>query len=172
MDGLSTGVTLVMLALFGTMVAVSFTYPSDARFMPLVIGLPAIGLCLLQLMLDILKARRRHTINTSTAQRDRPRKSVVLVEADELGPLTFAAEVRIWLYFVGFIGSVLLFGFILSALVLVTLYLWREADVRLRNALIAAGVFTLALHLMFHELLSFRLHEGVVTEYIMDTLGG
>lgn len=172
MDRLSTGVTLVMLTLFSVMVAVSFTYPADARFMPQVIGFPAIGLCLLQLALDLLGARKSRRFTAPRAGSGLAPKGVAMVEADELGPLTFAAEVRIWLYFLGFIGGVLLFGFILSAPVLVTLYLWREARVRLRNALAAAAVFTLAMHLMFHELLTFRLHEGFVTETILDAVGG
>ena len=44
--------TLVMLTIFTVMVGVASPYPGDARFMPFVVGIPAIGLCLLQLFLD------------------------------------------------------------------------------------------------------------------------
>ncbi len=37
---------LVMLAIFVVMVGIALQYPPQARFMPLVIGLPAIALCL------------------------------------------------------------------------------------------------------------------------------
>ena len=49
--------TLLMLAIFTSMVIVASRYPAGARFMPFVLGFPAIALCLLQLFLD---ARERH----------------------------------------------------------------------------------------------------------------
>ena len=39
------------------MVAISSTYPAGARFMTFVIGIPAVVLCVLQLVLDIREAR-------------------------------------------------------------------------------------------------------------------
>ena len=43
---------LIMLAIFCAFVAIASGYPADARFMPFVVGIPAIGLCLLQIALD------------------------------------------------------------------------------------------------------------------------
>ena len=59
MNRLSAGVTLFMLAVFVTMVAIAATYTEKARFMPFVVGIPGIGLCLLQLVLEFRLARRK-----------------------------------------------------------------------------------------------------------------
>ena len=58
MKSIPAPMTLLMLAIFTTMVGVASTYPPGARFMPFTIGIPAIALCLLQLALDLY--RRRH----------------------------------------------------------------------------------------------------------------
>ena len=39
------------------MVGVASTYPPAARFMPFIVGIPAIALCLLQLALDLYRRR-------------------------------------------------------------------------------------------------------------------
>src|SRR3954468_15638306 len=52
--------TLLMLVIFTGMVIIASRYPAGARFMPFVLGFPAIALCLLQLFLD---ARERHRAN-------------------------------------------------------------------------------------------------------------
>ena len=53
MNRSSLVMTLVMLTIFAVMVFIASGYPANARFMPFVVGIPAIGLCLLQLLLDI-----------------------------------------------------------------------------------------------------------------------
>ena len=45
MKSANSVMTIVMLAIFVTMVAVSSSYPEGARFMPFVIGIPGIVLC-------------------------------------------------------------------------------------------------------------------------------
>ena len=52
--------TLVMLVIFVTLVWIATGYPANSRFMPFVVGIPAIGLCLLQLVLDA-RGHRRET---------------------------------------------------------------------------------------------------------------
>lgn len=152
-----TLVTVTMLAIFSTMVAVASTYPPGARFMPYVIGVPSIGLCLLQLAADIRRSRQfRHA-------------PVAPAEPDE-EPVSVETELVTWAYFLVFVCAVLLFGFLVSAPFLITLYLWREAMVRPVYALVAGCGFTLALHLMFERLLTFRLHQGFVTEWVLDRL--
>ena len=43
----------VMLAIFVVMVGIATQYPPQARFMPLVVGIPGVALCLLQLFLEL-----------------------------------------------------------------------------------------------------------------------
>ena len=57
MKSIPAPMTLVMLAIFTAMVGVATTYPPAARFMPFVVGIPAIALCLLQLALDLYRRR-------------------------------------------------------------------------------------------------------------------
>lgn len=153
-----TLVTVVMLAIFVAMVGMASTYPAGARFMPYVIGLPAIGLCLLQLALDLRRMRRPQAARATEAPGETS-------DAEE-GTPDPVAEVKTWAYFVVFVAGVLLFGFLPCIPVLVTLYLWREAQVRLLTAAISAAGFTLLVHLMFERVLRFRLHEGFALDWL------
>lgn len=162
MTRFSTGVTLVMLAIFTAMVVTALGFPRNARFMPLVVGIPAIGLCLLQLLLDLRAARRARA-----PRRPIPQEG----EESDFGPGTRGAEVRSWLWLLGFLGGVLLFGFLLAAPLLIASYLRREAGVRWGRALLAAGVAAGLLHLLFQEALGFRLFEGFLGREIWDALG-
>ncbi len=56
MNNFSTWLTAIMLLIFATMVGIATQYPADARFMPFVVGIPGIALCLLQLALDAVRA--------------------------------------------------------------------------------------------------------------------
>ena len=53
--------TLAMLGIFVVLVFIASGYPPNARFMPFVVGVPAIGLCILQLVLD--QRGRRTTLD-------------------------------------------------------------------------------------------------------------
>ena len=57
-DNFSTWLTLIMLVIFTTMVLISLGYPAGARFMPLVVGIPGILLCLGQLVMDWFASHR------------------------------------------------------------------------------------------------------------------
>src|SRR4051812_10082246 len=52
----------VMCAIFVTMVTIALGYPSQARFMPLVVGLPGIGLTLFELIKEVRRALRPDTV--------------------------------------------------------------------------------------------------------------
>jgi hypothetical protein len=176
----STAVTVAMLAIFTTMVAIAATYPEKARFMPFVIGIPGIGLCLLQLAIDLRGARRTGIAGAvpESARDRRPAPGVTLPSEGPasvagqaaLGAPTVASEIRTWAYFVAFIGGVLLFGFHVAVPILVAVYLRLEARLSALVAGLAAAGFTLAVYLMFERLLEFRLHEGFLTERLIDAL--
>jgi hypothetical protein len=180
MNRFSTAVTVVMLAIFVATVAVAATYSEKARFMPFVVGIPGIGLCLLQLAMDLRVARRvRPTAAASGSARGRrpqpdqvpsagsPAASIA-VEAP--GALSVASEIRTWAYFVAYIGGVLLFGFHVAVPILVATYLYLEAKLSALAAGLAAAAFTLAVYLMFERLLEFKLHEGFLTQRLLDAL--
>lgn len=150
---LSTVLSAMFLAVFGIMVAVSFSFPDGARFMPLVVGVPAIVLCGIQLVSDL---------------RVRPAKAS---PDAELGRHTLLAEVRAWGWFVGFIGLVLLVGFNISGPILVFGYLWLEAKVRPVFAVLAAAVFGGWIWFMFDRVLGFALHPGLFGQGILSAIG-
>lgn len=161
MNRFSTGVTLLMLAVFSTMVLMALSFPANARFMPLVVGLPGIALCLLQLALDLRQARRTRAPVVSLPQEG---------DGEEFGRHTVWMEVVSWLYFLLFIGGVLLFGFLIASPILIAVYLRREAQVRWPRALISAGLMALIMYLLFQQTLGFRLYEGYLGEGILGAL--
>ena len=87
--------TLVMLTIFVVMTGVAMTYPEGARFQPLVIGLPAIALCLLQLVLDML-AKPAGDVAASTPATLRPESGP---------PPALRRELIVWSYLLGFVAA-------------------------------------------------------------------
>ena len=179
MNRLSGIVAFVMLVIFVTMVAMAATYSDKARFMPLVIGIPAIGLCLLQLAMDIRAFRKARLAEAVPGlRRDRQQDDAPPVEVSAAGGLQAASgtlsvisEIRTWAYFVAYIGGVLLFGFHIAVPILVAVYLYVEAKLSALAAAAAAALFTLAVYLMFERLLEFTLHDGFWTDRLIKAFG-
>jgi hypothetical protein len=151
----SSAMSALLLVVFTTMVVIATGFPDGARFMPMIVGIPAIALCAVQLVMDW---RSRTTA-------PRSRKSA------ELGPHTVAGELRAWGWFLAFIALVLLVGFVIAAPALVFGYLWREAGVRPTRAALAAAAFTGWIWGMFEHLLGFALHPGLWGGAILSAIG-
>lgn len=179
MNRLSGVVAFVMLVTFVAMVAIAATYSDKARFMPLVIGIPGIGLCLLQLAMDIRafrKARLAEAIPGLSSDRNRgDARSADGPSAVDFqlttGTPSLTSEVRTWAYFFAYIGGVLLFGFHIAVPILVTVYLYVEAKLSALAAAAAGALFTLAVYLMFESLLEFTLHHGFWTDRLLNAFG-
>lgn len=137
--------TVVMLAIFLTMVTIAWQYPPDARFMPWVVGIPAIALCLVQIVLDW-----RATAPSETTT------------------LELSREAAMWGYFVGLVAAILVFGFVLTVPVFLTLFVrrWGRASWRFALGLAAAG--SAVLYLGFVKGLGVALHAGFLTEYLLQ----
>ena len=147
--------TVVMLSVFVAMVGIASQYPPDARFMPLIVGIPAIALCLLRLGLDFRDALRS--------------KAPAPAAHDER---TVRREMIMWAYFIGLVGGLLLFGFLLAIPVFVVVFLrhWARTSWRLALGLTAAAA--VILYLVFVQGLGVALHPGFVTEYVLDRFSG
>ena len=146
--------TLVMLAILAGMVLVAAQYPPDSRFMPWVVGIPAIALCLLQLGMDLRAARRSGRAEAG---------------ADEIVPPgTLRREAAMWGFFLGLVAGILLFGFLAAVPVFVLLFLrtWARASWPLALGLVAAA--SVILYLVFVQGLNVALHQGFVTQYVLD----
>src|SRR5262245_26703968 len=101
-------VSLMMLAIFVFFVGQALTFREGARAMPLLVGIPAILLCLLQIALDL--RRGRSTIV----------KSAMLI----------AEERPIVLWLLAFFFAIIAFGFAYGAPPLVVAYLYFAARER------------------------------------------
>jgi Tripartite tricarboxylate transporter TctB family len=128
----------IMFTIFLVMVGLSFTYEPDARFLPLVIGIPGLALATLQFAIELRAAPERKF--TSEDRR---------------------AEWGMYGWFVLFAGGIVLFGFSYAGPVLVAGYLclsWREKW----YVCLAAGVFAWAvLYGVFERFLGLPLFEGL-----------
>jgi uncharacterized membrane protein YfcA len=142
--------TLVMLAILVAMVGMAAQYPPDARFMPWVVGIPAIALCLLQLGRDLRAAR--HAAG----------------EAQEGEGSTLRREAAMGGYFLGLVGGILLFGFLLAVPVFILVFLrhWARASWPLALGLVAAAA--VVYYLVFVQGLNVALHQGFVTQYVLE----
>ena len=134
----------IMFAIFLAMTGLSFTYEPDARFLPLVIGIPGLMLAAIQLAVEV----------TSTPER------------------TFTAEGRraewgMFGWFVLFCAGIVMFGFPLAGPVLVAAYLYLSWDEKWYVCL-AAGVFAWAvLYGVFEQFLGLPLFEGLAYRWLL-----
>jgi hypothetical protein len=153
------------------MVAISMTYPEGARFMPLIVGIPGMALCALQLFLDWSRSSGGGFGGYRFRMAPKAGKVVEPGEEEEFGPHTVRAELTMIGYFVGFIGGLLLFGFYLSVPIMLVTYLRRVAEASWRFALTLAAVTTLVMYLMFGALLHIELHTGYLTRMVLRAVG-
>ena len=172
MNNFSTWLTAIMLLIFATMVGIATQYPADARFMPFVVGIPGIALCLLQLALDAVRAYdgqlSRHF---RTAPKAGKPVETVATELPEFGRHTAGRELRMWAYVVAFIAAVLCFGFYVSIPIMLITFLRSEAKASWRSALLLGIGATAVLYLMFGVILQIRLHAGFVTSLVLRGFG-
>ena len=172
MNNFSTWLTAIMLLIFTTMVGIATEYPADARFMPFVVGIPGIALCLLQLALDAVRAYDGQlTRHFRTAPKAGKPVETGPAELPEFGRHTVKQELRMWAYVVAFIAAVLCFGFYASVPIMLITFLRSEAKASWRSALLLGIGATAVLYLMFGVVLQIRLHAGFVTPLILRGLG-
>ena len=179
--------SVVMLAIFVVMVGIATQYPPQARFMPLVIGIPGIALCLLQLFLEF-RARRRPKAGAPADTRSEFQKTeeevtrmvghkmdfeiaheklqVVQSELPKAGETR--REILLWASFIGLVTGIILFGFWLTIPVFLAVFLRCYAEESWRFSLVLSAAATTLLFFVFHKGLAVVLHSGFVTEYLLD----
>ena len=146
--------TLVMLTIFVVMTGVAMTYPEGARFQPLVIGLPAIALCLLQLVLDML-AKPAGDVAASTPATLRPESGP---------PPALRRELIVWSYLLGFVAAILLLGFWIAIPCFLIAFLRLEAKAGWPLALGLGLGATAILYALFVLVLRVSLHVGLLLQ--------
>jgi hypothetical protein len=185
MKAVPAPMTLVMLAIFTAMVGIAASYPPGARFMTFVVGIPAIGLCLIQLAIDFYRSRAPEAAASELQKMEEaasrlagrslrfemPSDSALFAEVELEPKERIRRELIAWGYFLALIASVLLLGFRISVPVFLIAFLRFQAGVSWRAALIYGGAGALAMHLLFERLLKVSLHSGFVIDLILDRLG-
>jgi len=145
----------LMTLIFLVMVLLATQYPPDARMLPLVIGIPGTILCFIQLGFELLASYRKLPSSSDSAN--------LKIETTNL-----KKEVAFFLWFPAFIISVLLIGFLATALIMVFLFLRmsQRESMKLSMGLSVGG--TLVLYLVFELILAMPLFSGFINQWIFD----
>jgi Tripartite tricarboxylate transporter TctB family len=186
MKSIPAPMTLTMLVTFTVMVGVASTYPAEARFMPFVVGIPAIALCLLQLALDLYRRRApaadddRDPLKQAEDQVariagrrvefDMPSENAMFTDTTLDERARVRREIIVWGYFLGLIAGILLLGFRIAVPVFLVAFLRYQAGTRWGSALLYGGLGALAMYLLFEKVLRVSLHAGFLTDLIASRL--
>ncbi len=142
--------TTVMLAIFAGMSLMALGYPDKARFLPLLVSVPATLMCLAQLLFDVRGAlQERSTEATAEATLEQPR------------------EIKMFIWLALFLVGIMSFGFLIAAPLLVFAFL-RFGEKELWMTAILSGLGTwIILYGVFTRLLELFLFEGFVTRLLI-----
>jgi Tripartite tricarboxylate transporter TctB family len=135
----------IMLLIFAVMVGFAFTFPGEARFLPLVIGVPGLALSLAQFVIEL---------------RGKEADEKAYTAADRM------AELKMFGWFAVFIFGIILFGFPYAGPIIVALYLHFSWGEKWYTSLGAAAFSWAILHGIFDYVLGLPLFEGLVYQWI------
>lgn len=172
---------LVMFLIFTVMVGIALDYPSQARFMPLVVGLPGIAMTLYELIREV-----RNAMANGPAEETGPSMLIGMPEdiakrvAAEGGPNPEGSKLspaqlqrREWVllgYFTGLIGGILLFGFWITVPTFIVVFLReREKASWVLTLGLTAAAFAI-LYFVFYRTLGIDFHNGFITDAVKDAL--
>jgi len=182
--------TVVMLAIFVVLVGLASGYPPGARFMPLVVGIPAIVLCLLQLALDARERRRGAAeISDTRSELEKAGEKVSRMVGrrvdfrishefmpgvgPEISPQEMVRrELVLWGYFLGFIAGIIVFGFWAAIPVFLVAFLRFQAKAGWLFSLGLGIGASVLMSFVFERLFRVVLHTGFVTDYVLGLFGG
>ncbi|KKL50947.1 hypothetical protein LCGC14_2300390, partial [marine sediment metagenome] len=137
--------TLVMTGLFAGACLLSLGLPQKAAFMPLLIGVPGLLLCLAQLVIDLR----------------RPAPPPEKIAPETAGPPPSGqTELQAFAWLGAFAGVLLGFGFILGGPILVAAFVRLSSKDTWRSALFAGGGTFVVLWGIFVWLLELSLFPG------------
>jgi hypothetical protein len=132
---------LVLVFLFFFIQALFFS--ASARVMPLLVSVPGLVFCLVQLVIDL--------------KRQPPGASK---------PMFSGSEVKAIAWIGGFIIGISVLGFVYGAPLLVAAYLYFYAGERLHTALLAAIACVAFAYGFMDRLMEIQLFEGLLFEYL------
>jgi hypothetical protein len=179
-------ICFVMLSIFSVMVGVATQYPPQARFMPFVVGIPGIVMCVIQLALEI-----RAAFGKARDDQDESMSEIAKAEAEvsritgrkmdfseaqgstamvveETSEGSGRREMIMWGCFLGLIAGILFFGFWISVPVFILAFLRFYARQTWRFSLLLTVGATAIFYFAFVLGLKAVLHEGFVIEAIKE----
>jgi hypothetical protein len=137
-------VSAIMLVAFAAAVGLAFTYAPEARFLPLVIGIPGLLLSAIQFVKEL---REKNPEPAVTSQEHR-------------------REGRMFAWFIAFVAGLVLFGFLYAGPALVAAYLYFSGREKWYVALGAAAFAWAILYGVFERFLGLPLFEGLLAQWI------
>ena len=167
----SSTLTVVMLLIFATMVVIASGYRPGARFMPYIVGLPAIGFCLIQLFLDWRKNRIEPLRAGQPKSQAHQTMQAVVEEAEVDETPLVRRELLIWGYFLGFIALLLTLGFYVATPLLILFFLRFEGERSWLTAIVAALAATGLLYVAFAIVLRLSLFAGHYGPALLRSVG-
>ena len=180
--------TLVMLTIFSVMVGMATQYPPQARFMPFVVGIPGLVMCLIQLVLElrnlrgaaededegkseIAKAEAEVARITGRKMDFRAAEGAAVVIHEDDAEQRGRRELIMWLSFLALVAGILFFGFWISVPIFVLAFLRFYAERTWRFSLLLTVISTTIFYCAFVLGLKVILHEGFVVEAIKEHFG-
>lgn len=147
---------LVMLTIFIIMSLLALDFPAKGRLMPLMIGIPAILLGLVQLVIEY-RAVLALDSKVGMANQTVPEKS-------EKGDKKGENQMIIWttVFFIG----MLLFGFVYASPVLVFAFLYYGSKESLKVSLISAVSTWAVIYFTFVKWFQLSLFPGLILEWL------
>ncbi len=176
----NSSMTLVMLGIFVVLVAIASGYPANARFMPFVVGFPAIALCVLQLFLEW--RQRRASREPGAAEADvapaGARHGIAILaqtlpvpEAQLTRRETLRKEAVLWAYFLALLGGILVLGFWPTIPLFLIGFLRYQAKASWPLTLMLSSAASGVLYLALEQAFRLELHRGFLTQFISDLIG-
>ena len=141
--------TVAMLAIFVAAAAMALSLPQKAAFMPLLVSIPGILLCLWQLALDLLGRTPKDAPAAGEARSDSH------------------SELKIFLWLGLFAVALIGFGFVIGGPLIVFAFVRFASGESWRNALVAGGGTFAVVWGVFIWLLELPLFEGLVLEALL-----
>ena len=166
-------ITMVMLAIFAGMSAMALDYPDKARFLPLLVSVPATLMCLVQLIFDVRSALQdRNAQDSAEAALEHPLgvKMFRWLASIFISIMNFeflTREVQMFLWLALFFVGIMSFGFLFAAPVLVFAFLrFGEREPWATAILGGLGAWAI-LYGVFTRLLELFLFEGFLTRLLI-----
>ena len=142
--------TAAMLAIFAGMSAMALTYPEKARFLPLLISVPATLMCLAQLIFDVRSVLQDRSAEDSAAT-----------------ALEYPREIKMFFWLILFLLGIMSFGFLYAAPILVFAFLRFGEKEPWATAILGGLGAWIILYGVFTRLLELFLFEGILTRLLI-----